>query len=225
MNESAHESMSALMDGEASELDLRRVLAGLDEDSELADRWGRYHLARDALHARAVVHAQADGLADAVAAAIRAPAPAEFPDAAARGRARALPRRWQSAASFAVAASLTAAVMLGARQLEWSGDADPAVPAAAPFGLVSGQGGVPVRASYGSAASTAVVTGSPLQPQAATTDYREIALQRLLRYSEQHAERAVLNTPQGLIPYARVPAEVAAEVPAQIAPGAVEGRE
>ena len=46
MSHSTHESLSALMDGESDELELRRVLKGLDDDSDAADTWRRYHLAR-----------------------------------------------------------------------------------------------------------------------------------------------------------------------------------
>lgn len=49
------EALSALMDGEASELELRRLLRQLDQDAgsesrALRDTWARYHLARDVLH-------------------------------------------------------------------------------------------------------------------------------------------------------------------------------
>lgn len=44
MSQNTHESLSALMDGESDELELRRVLKGLDGDA--ADTWRRYHLAR-----------------------------------------------------------------------------------------------------------------------------------------------------------------------------------
>lgn len=43
------ESASALMDGEASELDLRRVLKAVGDDSAIADTWQRYHLVRASL--------------------------------------------------------------------------------------------------------------------------------------------------------------------------------
>ncbi|MDN2655098.1 sigma-E factor negative regulatory protein [Cobetia sp. 14N.309.X.WAT.E.A4] len=48
--ESVKESLSALMDAEGDELDLRRVLKGLDESPEAADTWRRYHLARSVMH-------------------------------------------------------------------------------------------------------------------------------------------------------------------------------
>ena len=46
MSQNTHESLSALMDGESDELELRRVLKALASDSDSADTWRRYHLAR-----------------------------------------------------------------------------------------------------------------------------------------------------------------------------------
>jgi sigma-E factor negative regulatory protein RseA len=43
-----------------------------------------------------------------------------------------------------------------------------------------------------------------LQP-ATRTAYQELAQQRLRRYMQEHAEQAALNSPQGLVPFARVP--------------------
>jgi sigma-E factor negative regulatory protein RseA len=44
MNDRNIESLSALMDGEADELEVRRVLNQLDQDYELRDKWKNYHL-------------------------------------------------------------------------------------------------------------------------------------------------------------------------------------
>ena len=46
---SLKESLSALMDGEHDELELRRVLRNMDEDAQLAETWRRYHLVRTTL--------------------------------------------------------------------------------------------------------------------------------------------------------------------------------
>ncbi|WP_458526357.1 sigma-E factor negative regulatory protein [Onishia taeanensis] len=46
MNQNPRESLSALMDNEADDLELPRVLKSLDESAEVADTWRRYHLAR-----------------------------------------------------------------------------------------------------------------------------------------------------------------------------------
>lgn len=49
MTQQLHESLSAIMDGEGNELELRRVLKTLDDSPELGDVWRRYHLTRSAL--------------------------------------------------------------------------------------------------------------------------------------------------------------------------------
>ena len=46
------ESISALIDGEADDLALRRLIQETATDAALAEKWGRYHLARDLIHSR-----------------------------------------------------------------------------------------------------------------------------------------------------------------------------
>ncbi|MBP5981094.1 MAG: sigma-E factor negative regulatory protein [Halomonas sp.] len=46
MSQNTRESLSALMDSESDELELRRVLKALPNDADAADTWRRYHLAR-----------------------------------------------------------------------------------------------------------------------------------------------------------------------------------
>ena len=185
MNEALRESLSAVMDGEGDDLALRRLLARSDDD-EVRGNWSRYHLARDALQGHAtVVNMDISG---AVRAAIDAEAP---PRRRASGS-------WRSVASFAIAASVTAVVVLGGRELAGVGDRPGAAPMAAPVGLVNTLGASPVRASYGA-------RPVPALRGASAGAYDELARQQLRRYSQAHAEQAALNTPQGLIPFARVP--------------------
>lgn len=49
MTQQLRESLSAIMDGEGNELELRRVLKGLDESPEQAETWRRYHLIGSAM--------------------------------------------------------------------------------------------------------------------------------------------------------------------------------
>ena len=49
MNETTHEQLSALLDGELPRDELRFLLRRLDSDPALAQRWSRYHLASAAL--------------------------------------------------------------------------------------------------------------------------------------------------------------------------------
>ena len=46
MSERSYEELSALMDGETSELELRRTLKSLPDDPELVQKWRRYHMTR-----------------------------------------------------------------------------------------------------------------------------------------------------------------------------------
>lgn len=100
------ESVSAVMDGEADELELRRVLAAAGEDPALRERWARYQLARSVMH-RQTVRPGLD-LASAVSAAIAAeesPTPASQP----------VSSGWRQLGRLAVAASVTLAVLAGVR--------------------------------------------------------------------------------------------------------------
>jgi len=100
--EALQESLSAVMDNEADELELRRVLTALD-DVEVRATWARYQLVRAVMH-KDLLDPRLD-LSAAVSVAIAediAPAPA------ARGP-------WRSLGRLAVAASVTVAVLAGVR--------------------------------------------------------------------------------------------------------------
>ncbi|WP_106477063.1 sigma-E factor negative regulatory protein [Phytohalomonas tamaricis] len=49
MNQKVREPLSALMDGESDELEVRRILKTLREQPKEADTWRRYHLARSVM--------------------------------------------------------------------------------------------------------------------------------------------------------------------------------
>lgn len=52
--ESLHEALSAAVDGEAEELELRRVLNAVERDPELRAKWERLHLIGDAMRGEAM---------------------------------------------------------------------------------------------------------------------------------------------------------------------------
>lgn len=197
MTERLRESLSALMDDEANELELERVLSQIGEDDELRSTWVRYNAARAAVTAQPVVNLNLD-ISRRVSAAIAAEA------AAGSSGTSAWQRLLRPVGSFAVAASVTAIVVFGGQQVFQAGigDADVggALPAAgvSPVGFVNSVGATPVRASYGTQPIP------QLQP-AARTAYKELARQRMEQYMQEHAGQAALNSPQGLVPYARVP--------------------
>jgi sigma-E factor negative regulatory protein RseA len=194
MNEQIRESLSALMDGEANELEIQRLLKHADAES-LRSTWMRYHLVRHTLREGSAAYTYIDVSAGVMAALSGEPGIDIKPVA-----------RWknflQPAASFAVAASVFAAVLVGSQfygLLGAGGDAGGAPELAArvsTVGMVNTLGGSAVRAGYASPA---------LKPaQTRYADYDKMARQRLQRYMLSHTEEASLNAPQGMMPYARV---------------------
>ncbi|PLW68008.1 sigma-E factor negative regulatory protein [Pseudohalioglobus lutimaris] len=194
MSEQLRESLSALMDDEANELELQRLLKQVNEDSELRSTWVRYNAARSAMSGQEVSHMQLD-----ISSRVR-----EAIDGS-PGEARSLrDRLFRPVASFAVAASVAATVVIGGQQLTQINGKDIYAPGAiaaggvSPVGMVNSLGATTVQASYGAEAV-------PMLQPAARTAYKELARQRMQMYIQEHAEHAALNSPHGLIPFARVP--------------------
>jgi sigma-E factor negative regulatory protein RseA len=107
MSDKLRESVSALIDGEADELELRRLLAA-DDFSALRQTWGDFHRSRGALQGVAPAIAQLD-ISGRVFAALQEQN--QEPVAAGGGR------WWRPVASVAVAASMAAVVVVGMRGL------------------------------------------------------------------------------------------------------------
>lgn len=75
MSQNTRESLSALMDGESEELELRRVLKALPDNAGAADTWRRYHLARSLMQRDRGVDTSADLSAGIMARLNHEPAP------------------------------------------------------------------------------------------------------------------------------------------------------
>ncbi len=194
MEQRLRESLSALMDDEANELEVERVLSRAADDGDVRGTWVRYHAVRAVVRKEDSPYGGFDVSSRVRAALAEGTAP----------RAQTLRDRLsgftQPLAGFAVAASVAAVVVVGGMQLndvESPVVEQPAI-AVSPPGMVGGPfGATAVPASYGA------TQASGLQPTPAT-GYRELARQRMQRYMQSHAEAAALNSPQGLVPYARV---------------------
>lgn len=195
MSEKLLESLSALMDDETNELELQRLLKQMGENPELRQTWVRYQAARTAMHGHETAHLELD-----ISTRVREALEAESSAHPARGLKDRLVR---PVASFAVAASVAATVVLGGQQLAQVSGADPydrqevASGGVSPVGLVNSLGATTVQASYGTRAV-------PVLQPATGTAYKELARQRMQLYMQEHAEHAALNSPHGLIPFARV---------------------
>ncbi|MEM6580138.1 MAG: sigma-E factor negative regulatory protein [Pseudomonadota bacterium] len=192
MSEKIHESLSALMDDEANELELERVLGKIQTDPELRQTWARFNMVRS------VTHGQATGFHNFdISARVR-----EAISTDTSVRPSITERFMRPVASFAVAASVAAVVVLGGQQMTQldagAVDSPGIASSVSPVGMVNSLGATSVPATYG--------TQSLPQLQPATrTAYQELARQRLQKYMQEHAEQTALNTPTGLVPYARVP--------------------
>jgi sigma-E factor negative regulatory protein RseA len=102
--EALQQSLSAVMDNEADELELRRVLSA-SGDTELRATWARYQVARAAMHKQLLLPKL--DIAAAVAAALRDEAE-PVAEKVARGP-------WRNLGRVAVAASVAVAVLAGVR--------------------------------------------------------------------------------------------------------------
>jgi len=199
MNERMRESLSALLDDEANELETERVLSQIAGDDDLRQTWVRYSAVRGALSGHQPAHMGLD-----VSVQVRQAISGLQTPGAGHGERGLKQRFMRPLASLAVAASVAATVVIGGQQLAQLGGSDPygnaqAVAASAsPVGMLNSLGATTVQASYGTRAI-------PVLQPATRTAYQELARQRMQKYMQEHAEHAALNSPQGLIPFARVP--------------------
>lgn len=188
--EALHESLSAVMDNEADELELRRVLA-TDGDTEMRSTWSRYQVARAAMH-KELIEPRLD-IASAVSAAL-----ADEPAITV-----AKPQRfvWRNMGRIAVAASVTVAVLAGVRLYNQSEVAGPQIAqqAAQPsIAVPQTNQGPAVLAGYSEGA------GAPEAQAAAEGASEGWHEKRLPAYVRQHAQQAAFGSgSEGALPYAR----------------------
>lgn len=148
------ESLSAVMDGEADDLALRRLIQESATDPELAERWKRYHLARDLIHGRGIP--VSSGFSERVAAAVYAEA---VPQAASVTRFGLT----QQLVKFAVAATVAvvAVITLQSKMHE------PELPAASlSAAQTSRQPDAETPGQVFLAGSESVVSPAPVDPEA-----------------------------------------------------------
>ncbi|MEX0618702.1 MAG: sigma-E factor negative regulatory protein [Pseudohongiellaceae bacterium] len=109
--------LSALLDAEIDDLELRRLLKSVEKDSELSESWRRYNLAQAVLHDEAV-GTVSSGFAARVAAVV------DREDLPSRRAGFWKPRWGQAASKLAIAASVAFAFFLGVQSsLNQSADA------------------------------------------------------------------------------------------------------
>lgn len=159
MYDKSLEPMSAMMDGEIEEFELRRVIERTSNEQALKDKWQRYHLAQDVMQGRDVQVTGSIDLVSRVSAALESE-PSFSSTAIASSDVKSGPTTtsdkqwWKPMASMAVAASVTAVVLLGAQQY----NVDPLINA--PASVASNQADALPQSRYGNELATVSVNAS-----------------------------------------------------------------
>lgn len=211
-NDAVNESLSALLDNEHSELDLRRVLKAAEQDDAVLSKWSSFQLTRQAIK-KDVDCVCDDGFLAGIQDAIRDEQPEII---------KSTPFKWHNfAGKAAVAACFTFVFLIGANQ--WSANNSEAVDSSdivtapvtsAPSAVVpSGFELPPLTARTVSTLPSMEQAGRrsmPLRDQAATqTRIQDSALSPELEAQIQqlmlkHAESSAANGGMGAMPFTRV---------------------
>lgn len=226
------ESLSALMDNQASELEIQRLLKALDADPELKNTWSRYQVASAGLKKDLPVMASSN-FAACVSAAIdaeetyshQAPLTSEnVSKQTAAGNVIAMPLRWwQQAGRVAVAASVAGALIVGVQQYqavapqtaEFAANAPVTVPVATNNETKAANLPSGINAPALSARTVAVQSGYESRPQEnrrvmfvprqeAAPIYNEEVSTYVNQLIQEHTDNASVNSGQGMLPYTRV---------------------
>ncbi len=184
------ESLSALLDNETDELELRRLLA-VSGEGETRATWARYQVARAVMHKELLLpHLD---LAAKVSAAL-----ADEPQVKA---ARRMP--WTGLGRLAVAASVTVAVLAGVRLYNQDDitSTQLAQSTAQPMLSAPHLQGPAILAGYNTSAGAEAEQG--VRGNVARTAELTWQQQRLPAYVRQHAQQAAAAGSQTAVPYAR----------------------
>ncbi|MCO1334931.1 sigma-E factor negative regulatory protein [Microbulbifer sp. OS29] len=218
--ERLNESLSALMDGEISELELQRLLKASAASEELGQRWSRYQLAASVMRREQVAPIDT-GLAASISAAIEQEEPLSQGGSGGSAVTSSLvnSRWWRPLSRGAVAATVAFAAILGVQQVTDSQqnsvqgisqpvaslerEAQPIVQSAPqPSGFYVP---APSTRSVSTAAPRFVpeqrsgVVGQAVMQQAPTPEL----MRHLNRVMIQHSEQAAHVGSQGMVPFAR----------------------
>ncbi|QJQ94727.1 MULTISPECIES: sigma-E factor negative regulatory protein [Halomonadaceae] len=140
MSHNERESLSALMDNEANELELRRVLKILEASPDAADTWRRYHLARSLMQRDREVDVSMDLSAGIMARIESEPLPLVEEASGKR-------RSFSFASSAAIAAAVSLMVITGVQVYNVAGTPGADGPAMAGSGSAASTGGDVASAS------------------------------------------------------------------------------
>lgn len=229
MNKQLRESLSALMDDEADPMEIRRVLVAMEKDPTLLTTWQRMQVASNALRNEMPYtgdNGQCISIAASVSAALRDEPEhhlqtAALAPAVGNSKSNVVSLFGRPLASLAMAATVAAVTVVGVLQYQrFTGQADSAV-----VGNVAENANDmsnvrfaatptlnPRLASDGLSRTVSANIDQPsLQQQLSLARSihqvqagKAAAQERLFGYMQRHAEHAVFNNNQGIMPMARV---------------------
>ncbi len=184
MSSESHESLSAAMDGEISSFELRRLIERTHHEEAIPQKWSRYHLAQQAMHSSETVKSQALSsdlsLIDRVHEALEnEPALLKHAEVSQSSDSDDQNIWWKPLASMAIAASVTAMVILGGQQFSQDEGVDPSLRQAYTIPGVQTSNDF-VRAQYGNFTTPRSAVNSGTQPDVIRLS------QGLDRYIDQH---------------------------------------
>jgi sigma-E factor negative regulatory protein RseA len=209
MNDRMNESLSALVDGEADELEIRRVLNELEQDDELRQRWNRYQMMGALMRgepatrvdlSKGIMQALDGEPMDEVPGVNSFSAAGDINQSAIAAGSSRFRSSW--VASGAVAASVAFAVLLGARFFETPETANGA-PAVAAIDLNTAAPQLTAVVNPEPVSTVVNLASADVEPVLDEEQLRA-AQQRLHDYVMQHSQHAGLNNGSGLLPFARV---------------------
>ncbi len=183
MNDRMKESLSALVDGETDELEVRRILNQVEEDSELRDSWQRYQMIGSLMRDEPVATTDLSrGIMQAIEGEPMDEVPTDHEVNQEQNGHRQTKRSVNWIASAAVAASVTIAVLLGMR--------------------------LNLDLQQQDLVADAELSGETVEQRLVSNPVDAVELEqaqrKLQEYVLQHTENAALNTGRGMMPFARV---------------------
>lgn len=217
------ETISALVDNEVSELELRRLLKQIDQEPEIAQVWSRYQLVGASLRGETPLLAP-KSFASAISEAI-ANEPALTPEQDAHlassdrvtDKSKRFKTLWQNVSRVAIAASVAGAVVVGVQHYGIDDQANLAAPLAAIEAPKSLQAELPsgINVPALSARTVAVQSGYNSRPQEsrrvmfvphqqAAPIYNEDVSIYVNGLIEEHSGNAAATTHQGMLPFTRI---------------------
>ena len=193
------QSLSAIMDNEADDVELEEVLSRITTDQDLRDQWVRLSLIRDLFHS-GVVNKNAPDISHRVKNVLEDEPSSVLSRSKTSGSSKF--DFFSPIVSFGIAASATVFVVLGGQSFLASENSynTSYVDGISPIRMTPIEGSSPQLASYRSELSDELSMRQ-------SYENHSVAFEKLRLYGREHAAYSANNTLLGAISYVRVPIE------------------